>query len=450
MAPDRRASPADEAARSPSDYQEHQVPRGPYRLWAREYPGVEPTLELLHGFPDNLHLYDRLLPQLHPPRRVITGVLTWDEERGDGGLLVLLPGGQATDRSRAIGFLQEAVADARAIGRILVCEGFQALQAALAGAMVPAGPAAAEVAAMAEAANNLFRRDGQYWTVVFDGAVARLKHTKGLGHLARLLAQPGREFHTLDLEAADGQPAPPGARAGRGERELEVRRDLGDAGVLLDATAKAAYQARLEELQAELEEAEDHNDPTRAAMARQELDVLVGELARAVGLGGRDRRAASHAERARLNATRAIRAAMAKLAEVNPALGRHLAATVRTGRYCCYTPDPRVPITWKLTRDEPCSTKPAGMTPQHPEAANQQPRRPAMGPPADVRERRNNGSPALNVPTVRTRSLGACPAAPLPERRPDMEAPVVLHLAAGKPDGHAAFRRDRHRTDDAR
>jgi hypothetical protein len=365
MAPDRRASPADEAARRPSDHQEHQVPRGPYRLYAREYPGVEAALVLLHGLRDDLHLYDRLLPHLHPPRRVITGVLTRDEERADGGLLVLLARGQAADRSRA---------------------------------MVPEGPAAAEVAAMAAAATNLFRREGQYWTVVFDGAVARLKHTKGLQHLARLLAQPGREFHTLDLEVADGLPAPPGARAGLGERELAVRRDLGDAGLLLDATAKAAYQARLAELQAELGEAEDYNDPTRAAKARQEMDVLVGELARAVGLGGRDRRAASHAERARLNATRAIRTAMANLAKVNPALGRHLAATVRTGRYCCYTPDPRVPIAWKLTRDEPVQHKPA------------------VGPPADVRDRRNNGSPALNVPMVRTRSLGAGPAAPPSER----------------------------------
>jgi hypothetical protein len=346
MAPERRASPAGEAARSPSDDQEHQVPRGPYRLYAREYPGVGPTLVLLHGFPDNLHLYDRLLP--HPPRRVITGVLTWDEERGDGGLLVLLLAhGQATDRSRAIEFLQEAVADARAIGMILVCEGFQALQAALAGAMMPAGPAAAEVAAMAEAANNLFRREGQYWTVVFDGAVVRLKHTKGLRHLARLLAHPGREFHAVDLEAAEGQPAPPGARAGCGERELQVRRDLGDAGALLDATAKAAYQARLTELEAELAAAEAFHDPERAAKARQERDFLVAELARAVGLGGRDRRAAAHAERARLNVTRAIRAAMANLARANPSLGRHLAATVRTGRYCAYTPDPRAPIAWQ-------------------------------------------------------------------------------------------------------
>ena len=126
-----------------------------------------------------------------------------------------------------------------------------------------------------------------------------------------------------------------------------ARRDLGDAGELLDAPAKAAYQARLTELEEELEAAEGCNDPARATKARQERDFLVRELGRAVGLGGRDRRAASHAERARLNATRAIRAAMANLARANPTLGRHLAVTVRTGRYCAYTPDPRVPIAWE-------------------------------------------------------------------------------------------------------
>jgi non-specific serine/threonine protein kinase len=128
---------------------------------------------------------------------------------------------------------------------------------------------------------------------------------------------------------------------------VAVRPDLGDAGELLDAQAKAAYKARLEELQAELDEAADNNDPGRGAKARQEMDFLVDELARAVGLGGRDRRAASHAERARLNVTRAIRAAMANLASADPSLGRHLAATIRTGRYCSYIPDPRAPITWE-------------------------------------------------------------------------------------------------------
>jgi hypothetical protein len=144
------------------------------------------------------------------------------------------------------------------------------------------------------------------------------------------------------LEATEGQAVRTALAPRQRARyvELQAHPDLGDAGELLDAQAKAAYKARLEELRAELEEAEGHNDPTRAAKARVELDFLVGELARALGLGGRDRRAASHAERARLNATRAIRAAIANLARANPSLGRHLAATIRTGRYCCYLPDP--------------------------------------------------------------------------------------------------------------
>jgi hypothetical protein len=206
----------------------------------------------------------------------------------------------------------------------------------------------AVVAGVAEGSPSVFRREGEYWTVVFDGSVVRLRDAKGLRHLARLLTHPGREFHTLDLAAAQAPPAPaaPG-RASGPDPELVVRRDLGDAGVLLDATAKAAYQARIQELRAELAEAEADHDPARAARARAELEFLVAELARAVGLGGRDRRAAAHAERARLNVTRAIRAAMAKLARANPLPGRHLAATARTGRYCSYLPDPRVPITWE-------------------------------------------------------------------------------------------------------
>jgi hypothetical protein len=208
---------------------------------------------------------------------------------------------------------------------------------------------ASEAAALT-VSRNLFRREGEYWTVVFEGVVVRLRDAKGLGHLARLLTHPGREFHVVDLEGADRQAGPAAVvgsvgRAGAGE--LQVRPDLGDAGALLDATAKAAYRTRLEELRAELEEAEGFHDPERATKARQEMDFLVGELARAVGLGGRDRRAAAHAERARLNVTRAIRAALANLARANPSLGQHLAATVRAGRYCAYTPDPRAPIAWQ-------------------------------------------------------------------------------------------------------
>ena len=52
-------------------YQETFVQRIQHRIYVREYPGEEPTIVLMHGFPDNLHLYDRLIPYLSPPRRVI-------------------------------------------------------------------------------------------------------------------------------------------------------------------------------------------------------------------------------------------------------------------------------------------------------------------------------------------------------------------------------------------
>jgi hypothetical protein len=72
------------------------------------------------------------------------------------------------------------------------------------------------------------------------------------------------------------------------------------------------------------------------------------ELSRAVGLGGRDRRAASAAERARINITRAIKAALERIAEHNPALATLLTKSIRTGTFCSYTPDSRLPTSWQL------------------------------------------------------------------------------------------------------
>ena len=52
-------------------YQETFVQRDQHRIHVRQYAGAEPTIVLMHGFPDNLHLYDRLAPHLTPPRRVV-------------------------------------------------------------------------------------------------------------------------------------------------------------------------------------------------------------------------------------------------------------------------------------------------------------------------------------------------------------------------------------------
>ena len=126
------------------------------------------------------------------------------------------------------------------------------------------------------------------------------------------------------------------------------RSALGDAGEILDAQAKDAYRRRLAEIDDDIDQAHAAGDGERAAQADAERDFLIRELAGAVGLGGRDRRAASASERARAGVTRAIRQAITRIADHHAQLGEHLDHAIRTGTYCAYLPDPRAPVSWKL------------------------------------------------------------------------------------------------------
>jgi tetratricopeptide (TPR) repeat protein len=204
----------------------------------------------------------------------------------------------------------------------------------------PAPPAPQDGAATA-----VLAREGDVWRLDYEGRVLRVRDAKGMRHLALLLANPGVEFHAVDVAtAAEG-----GAAAGPKEAEgLSVRAGTGDAGPALDSRAKAEYRSRLEDLRAEIEEAESFNDPERAARAREEMDFIAHELSAAVGLGGRDRVASSAAERARVNVTRALRREIRRIADEHASLGRELETTVRTGTFCAYEPDPRRPVAWDV------------------------------------------------------------------------------------------------------
>jgi tetratricopeptide (TPR) repeat protein len=191
--------------------------------------------------------------------------------------------------------------------------------------------------------SNRFSREGEYWSVTFGKETVRLRDAKGLRYLARLLAAPGREVHVLDLLAAEHAPpgdlSPPGVTGSR----------LGanDIGQILDNRAKDAYRRRLTEIDDDVDDARRLGDSARVEQALAERDFLARELSRAVGLGGRDRRAGSASERARASVTRAIRHALARIRGQHAALGTHLDRTIRTGTYCAYLPDARVPTAWE-------------------------------------------------------------------------------------------------------
>jgi hypothetical protein len=193
---------------------------------------------------------------------------------------------------------------------------------------------------------NVFRREGDYWLVTFQGHTTRLRDLKGLRYLAHLLGEPGRDVHVLEMIAGEQGGSIDAADSGTAGLRISSG---SDAGALLDARAKEAYRRRLGEIDEDIEEAVAAGDHERAAQAEAERDFLVRELARAVGLGGRDRRASSDSERARASVTRAIRQAMARIHEHHRELAEHLDRAVRTGTYCAYLPDSRVPAVWTLS-----------------------------------------------------------------------------------------------------
>jgi hypothetical protein len=115
---------------------------------------------------------------------------------------------------------------------------------------------------------------------------------------------------------------------------------------VLDVRAQQACRRRVAELREDLAEAERFNDLLRSTRCREELDVLVHTLTASVGLGGRMRRMASPAERARINITKTVLAAIRKIDHEHPGLGRHLRTAVRTGVFFSYTPDSRLGAAW--------------------------------------------------------------------------------------------------------
>jgi hypothetical protein len=165
------------------------------------------------------------------------------------------------------------------------------------------------------------RREQDVWLLEYDGRSICLPDAKGLHHLATLFERPGTPVTSVQLA-----------------------HDVTDGGRDRAAAVLGAYRSRALDLREELAEAQSFNDPERISRTRHELELLAADMARA------DDMSSAAGERARINVTRAIKAAVRRIAEHEPELGHHLRAAVRTGTACTYEPDPGLPLKWEVNR----------------------------------------------------------------------------------------------------
>lgn len=104
---------------------------------------------------------------------------------------------------------------------------------------------------------NVFRREGEYWTIVYDGKTVRLRDSRGLCYLSILLRRCGEDIPSDELQDAAAQLSPGRAyRAGSAEHaRLAVTKALKTAfrrihaahptlGAHLDATVRRGNSCR--------------------------------------------------------------------------------------------------------------------------------------------------------------------------------------------------------------
>ncbi|HEV2783275.1 MAG TPA: AAA family ATPase [Actinophytocola sp.] len=217
----------------------------------------------------------------------------------------LVARGGPGDLERARTQLADAIDEARALGLWPRVDAWSVLANALTPSATPA---------------VLRRRADGGWTLRGGDVPIELPDLVGVRYLGRLLERPGEDLPAVDLCDA-------GVLTGRQQ--------------LLDPAAVDAYRRRVTDLDTAIDDAEADADLARAERFRLEREAVAGELARAIGLGGRMREFTSSPERARTAVRKAIKRAVDAIAAADPVLGGELRTEITTGSVCRYTPGAR-------------------------------------------------------------------------------------------------------------
>jgi len=172
---------------------------------------------------------------------------------------------------------------------------------------------------------NIFRREGQMWTLSYNGKTKHFKPSKGLLYISYLLGSPFQEYHVAELVRAFENP------------EQEVLSF--SAGEVSSKETVSNYRKRLLEIRTELSETEEAGDPLLKKELEEEKEALEKQLLQAVGMGGKLKKNPDETRRQANAVSEAISRSLKVIDKNHPALRQHLFNAINRGEYLSYTPD---------------------------------------------------------------------------------------------------------------
>jgi tetratricopeptide (TPR) repeat protein len=165
----------------------------------------------------------------------------------------------------------------------------------------------------------IFKEEDGFWKLHYEEKQVMMAPAKGLQDIYKLIIAQGKEIHCSEL---------------MGSAKSESQKYL-----VFDEKAKLNYRKKILNLQEEIAFAEENNNYSKAETLQQEYDQLLQHLSRSTGVGGRTRKAADSINKIRSAITWRIRNSILKIEALHPALGKHLSLSVKTGTFCCYSPE---------------------------------------------------------------------------------------------------------------
>ncbi len=200
----------------------------------------------------------------------------------------------------------------------------------------------------AEAKQYVFRREGDFWEVVFgEESAPPIPHLKGMKYLAVLLREAFDEVHPVEIPIKAGE----GLRADKTKEALDAELNMsgeGDAGETVDAIALKEYSDRLTEIEDELlPKAREENDEARVGRFVKEKEFILEHIKKSINKYGRPRKFEKRRKNERDRVLNNIETALNSLHEKIPALADHLRESIERGSTRSYRPEP--PVDWNVS-----------------------------------------------------------------------------------------------------
>jgi hypothetical protein len=210
----------------------------------------------------------------------------------------------------------------------------------------PAGPADSK-----DLHENTFVRKGDVWTISYDDESVQLPHAVGLGYVAILLQNPGREIRclaiyacssarrpTIQVQRADDVIRPETEVIQDGDsfvdRAISNTSDHGDTA--FDEQARKDYERKARELEKDIKEARKDGRTWEADEKLEELQAISDYVRLNTNRRGRPRKLGDDDEKARITVTSAITRAIESLEQVAPKTATHLRVNIKTGTRAIY------------------------------------------------------------------------------------------------------------------